>query len=295
MIVVGSHRTPSFRRLFKGITDSRHHIGDDVFFFDDYTVNPILGKPFRTDCTIVVQVLKGNATANINRVSYQFSAPCLIVLLAGQVVQYEADEHSVTKSRVVAFSDQFMMQLYGMSLRMNEIFSMLLLNPVINLTRQLENDIDLYVRSALSIASYTDNPHRLDAFRHLTFSLFYGSLSFSLMTDTSFKARSSALCNDFFSLVRANVFKKRRLDFYASELCITRRYLGMVVSDVTGRTPAYWIDYHLISEAKRLLSDTGMSIQQICEKLNFPSQSSFGKYFKRLTSMSPLSYRKSGL
>jgi methylphosphotriester-DNA--protein-cysteine methyltransferase len=45
-------------------------------------------------------------------------------------------------------------------------------------------------------------------------------------------------------------------------------------------------------EDKALLQSTNMTILQISDELNFPSQSFFGKYFKRLTGMSPKSYRE---
>ena len=48
------------------------------------------------------------------------------------------------------------------------------------------------------------------------------------------------------------------------------------------------------AECKALLSSTTMSIQQIADTLNFPSQSVFGKYFKRATGMSPREYRNRG-
>jgi YesN/AraC family two-component response regulator len=35
-----------------------------------------------------------------------------------------------------------------------------------------------------------------------------------------------------------------------------------------------------------------MTVQQISEELNFPNQSFFGKYFKRLTGKSPKEYRR---
>ncbi|MDR1543003.1 MAG: helix-turn-helix domain-containing protein [Prevotellaceae bacterium] len=45
-------------------------------------------------------------------------------------------------------------------------------------------------------------------------------------------------------------------------------------------------------EAKALLKSTNMTIQQISDYLNFPSQSFFGKYFKRVEGISPREYKK---
>jgi AraC-like DNA-binding protein len=45
-------------------------------------------------------------------------------------------------------------------------------------------------------------------------------------------------------------------------------------------------------EAKALLKSTNMTIRQISDELNFPSQSFFGKYFKRCEGASPKEYRE---
>jgi len=46
-----------------------------------------------------------------------------------------------------------------------------------------------------------------------------------------------------------------------------------------------------VMEAKTLLKFSERSIQEIAYALNFPNQSFFGSYFKRLTGMSPSQYR----
>lgn len=51
------------------------------------------------------------------------------------------------------------------------------------------------------------------------------------------------------------------------------------------------IESYVITESQVLLSSTELSIQEIALKLNFPSQSVFGKYFKRITGLSPKEYR----
>ena len=46
-------------------------------------------------------------------------------------------------------------------------------------------------------------------------------------------------------------------------------------------------------DAKAQLKSTNIPIHEIAESLNFPNVSFFGKYFKRLTGMSPQQYRNS--
>lgn len=48
----------------------------------------------------------------------------------------------------------------------------------------------------------------------------------------------------------------------------------------------------MVMEAKVLLKSSTLTVQQIAHELNFPSQSFFGKYFKRLVGLSPKEYRE---
>jgi len=47
-------------------------------------------------------------------------------------------------------------------------------------------------------------------------------------------------------------------------------------------------------EARQLLSYSDLSVKQIAERLHFPNQSFFGKYFKQAAGVSPKHYRSNG-
>ena len=81
--------------------------------------------------------------------------------------------------------------------------------------------------------------------------------------------------------------------FYADKLFISPKYLSLLVKEATGRSAANWIDEYVIMEAKNMLRFSGRNIQQVTYDLNFPNQSSFGKYFKHLTGMSSTQYQRS--
>jgi len=67
------------------------------------------------------------------------------------------------------------------------------------------------------------------------------------------------------------------------------------VRNVSGKTASDWIDNFVLLEAKIMLKSTNLTIQQISQELNFPSQTFFGKYFKRLSGVSPKEYRENGV
>lgn len=98
---------------------------------------------------------------------------------------------------------------------------------------------------------------------------------------------------DFLKLLVRNYATERNTAFYADRLCITPKYLSMIVKEATGRTASEWINDFVVLEAKNLLRFSGKNIQQVAYALNFPSQSSFGKFFKRITGQSPTEYQKS--
>lgn len=105
-------------------------------------------------------------------------------------------------------------------------------------------------------------------------------------------SRRLTYVHDFLKLVHANYLTERRVNFYANKLCITNKYLSVIVRETTGRSPGEWIDDFVCTEAKALLRYSGKNIQQVAYTLNFPNQASFGKFFKGLTGMTPSQYQK---
>lgn len=86
---------------------------------------------------------------------------------------------------------------------------------------------------------------------------------------------------------------ERNLSYYAEKIGITTNYLSKLVKEYSGKTAVEWINEYVILEAKTMIKHTQYTIQEIAYKLNFPSPSFFGKYFKRLTGISPKRYKNS--
>ena len=64
-----------------------------------------------------------------------------------------------------------------------------------------------------------------------------------------------------------------------------------VIKEYSGKSAVEWINEFVILEAKIMLKNTDLSIQKIAFRLNFATQSAFGKYFKLQTGMGPKAYR----
>lgn len=107
------------------------------------------------------------------------------------------------------------------------------------------------------------------------------------------RSRRSAYVSDFVRLVHDHHRKERSVSFYADKLFISPKYLSLIIKESLGRSAAEIIDEYVILEAKNMLRFSGKNIQQVSYELNFPNQSSFGKYFKHLVGMSPSEYQRS--
>lgn len=91
----------------------------------------------------------------------------------------------------------------------------------------------------------------------------------------------------FVELVGEYHASERELKFYADKMCITPKYLADTVKQTSGKKATEWICDFVIMEAQSLLRYSGLSVHEISERLNFPSQSAFGKYFKYQVGVSP--------
>lgn len=104
--------------------------------------------------------------------------------------------------------------------------------------------------------------------------------------------RQYKLFNDFLVLLNYKHKEERSVQYYAGILCITPKYLSTVVLKYTGMTASSVIDQYVVFAIKQSLYVNDRSIKKVSLEYNFPSQSFFGRYFKRITGLSPNEYIK---
>lgn len=105
-------------------------------------------------------------------------------------------------------------------------------------------------------------------------------------------SRADGIMKEFAELLVKHIHKETNVEFYAEKLCISKQYLSLIVKEKTRVTIGTIISAMRAETAARLLRDPEMTIQQIAEELSFADQSSFGKFFKKQTGLSPLKYRQ---
>lgn len=97
---------------------------------------------------------------------------------------------------------------------------------------------------------------------------------------------------DFMIKLRDGHMKERSVQYYANAMNITPKYLSAIVLNFTGITASQVIDQYVAFAIKQKLYTNQNNIKSISKEFNFPSQSFFGRYFKRITGFSPNEYIK---
>lgn len=104
--------------------------------------------------------------------------------------------------------------------------------------------------------------------------------------------RADGIMKELSELLVQNIQTETSVGFYADKLCISKQYLSLIVKEKLGVTIGTVMASMRVELAARMLREPEMSIQQVAEALSFPDQSSFGKFFKKHTGLSPLKYRQ---
>ncbi|MFT3794086.1 helix-turn-helix domain-containing protein [Flavobacterium sp.] len=80
---------------------------------------------------------------------------------------------------------------------------------------------------------------------------------------------------------------------FAEKLFIHPGHLTNTIKLTTGKSPCDFMELGIVNEAERLLRETERSVAEIAMVFAYDEPTNFIKFFKGMTGMTPLQYRKS--
>ena len=282
----------------KEVSEDYSHLGQDYILTHLTSNTSYFYAPMtrRFDGYIIIISVKGTIKITIDLDTIEIHPNSVAVVSPDRVfkpISWSGDE---LDGYVLFLSDKF---VYDLNIELNSINTTLFtstkafmeLRPnhievLINYFRMLhQNALDLnpynrhIARSLMSAAAYQLMAYAEEVARH--------------PADGASRTHSRKLSyvQTFLRLVRTHYRKERAIAFYADKMFISPKYLSLIIKEATGRSAATWIDQYVLQEAKNLLRYSGKNVQQIAYELNFTNQSSFGKYFKHLTGLSPTQFQ----
>ncbi len=267
----------------------------------------LLTKALRFNGLIITIVKSGRLSAAVNMERFVLTENTMVITGANSIITFEDDSMQDLDALVLFVGDEFIHDLNFEIIVLNNLPIASNHSPFVRLTPEethhLATHLELLdLNARQSIGENAKVLHKGISRSLLTATLYQLMLTSSrprqpLESDedqpsaTRPRSRRMLYTHEFVRLVNKYFRTHHSVRFYADRLCISPKYLSLVVKECTGRSAAEIIDEHLLLEAKNLLRFSGKNIQQVAYDLNFSNQSSFGKYFKHLTGISPSEFQ----
>ncbi len=287
---------PDIKQLV-GHKDNR----DDFYVFRASSGDHYLeGRTLRMKAFALILCTDGMENGSVNLRDVSINKGSLLMSFPENVLKIESGYPTATV-RGIMLSQDFMRMINVDIKNSMPLFMRLAYNPMINLTQKQQEDIERYIDLLENISDNENLAHRDQIVRGLISSMFYRisdmyeqSAQVTNEKVRSVRNRSEEYFAKFITLLSNNFKRERTVGFYAEQMCVTPKYLSLLIKEFSGKSAAEWIDNYVITEAMTLLRYSTMSIQEVAYELSFSSQSFFGKYFKHLTGMSPSEYKLLG-
>lgn len=264
-----------------------------------------LQRAIRFNGMIITLVVGGQMNLTVNMEYYKLSRNSMFVTGPNSIISVDNESIKNLEAYVLFVSTDFLRDLNFEIVVLNSMPLGMRSGPCTMLTETEVKMLSSYLDLLDANARHNEIPgdeHLVKSIsRTLLTATFYQLMVIGMKRrsdaedEAAHKPRSRRMIytHEFVRLVRKHFRYERSVAFYAGKLCMSAKYLSLVVKDCTGHSAAEIIDDHVILEAKNLLRFSGKNIQQVAYELNFSNQSSFGKYFKHLTGMSPSEFQNS--
>lgn len=261
----------------------------------------LLDNPWRFDGLTLMLALKGVKSININMETIEVTPNSAIITGPNAIISTAEVDWENIEAYTLFISKEFIMDINLDVNVINVRQQFQKRRPVVALT----DDETLLLRRYLELLHLNAKNREMSLYvksiaRNLISALVYEMMEIAAKhdeiiedDDERYKSRRLGYVRDFMQLINRYHTKERSVGFYADKLYISPKYLSLIIKESTGKSAAQWIDECVIMEAKNMLRFSGKNIQQIAYELNFSNQSSFGKFFKHLTGMSPTEFQRS--
>lgn len=266
------------------------YVVDDYFaIIDNPTFSILPNHPYRNPLVVAVYCTSGVGKGRVNTQIYDLQRHSMMIVLPGQITEL-IDLSDDFQATYIIMSDEFVSSLgIGNTFSLGNIVAS---SPKALLQDRAKEAFESYLSMCRNLIPTESNPNRLEILQLLTKAFFLGLGYFLHGTEQNVATRNEELTTSFIKLVEENYIEHRELGFYAEKLNLTPKHLSRVVKQTSGKSAVEWIEKHVILDAVSQLLSSNISIKEIAYRLNFPSQSCFGKYFSRVVGVSPAAYRE---
>lgn len=253
-------------------------------------LSQVAHTPFRFDEMRFFLVERGEAHVTVNLQPLHMKAGSIVFVSGGSIAQIEKLVEG-TRGCGLSCTNELL------ALAFDGRLPAILRRPQLAFTLSATEKDQHFMRSLFSLI--WDSVHDGETAPQVTLRLVSAMMAYAdschqrlQQQTTEARSHEEQIFDRFIALVNEHGTTHHQLPFYADRLALTPRYLGAVIKSVSGVTAKEWIDREIITAIKVELRHTDKSLTEIADQMHFPNQSFFSKYFKRLTGMTPMQYKK---
>lgn len=270
--------------------DVAHILGQDLFVLENMgsSVFKSAVAPLKFSATTCVFVQQGSAEISLNLIPHKIDAPALVYIRRGHILQVRGVSDDLSVSCVV-LSER--MEEDMLTVASDPRLLQTVSHPVMKLSEEEAVNYAAFYVSLRRLLAIAPESTSQKAAMYAMLSFFYAAAPFRNLGKPLAPDSSGRISDAFLAMVQRDFRKSRLVEHYAAQLSLSSKHLSRVVKRQTGYSPSEWIEQFVVLEAKVLLRSSSMSVQQIAIDLGFPSQSFFGKYFKKSVGVTPRQFR----
>jgi len=277
----------------------RSYYKDYVYLFDNLMNKHQINDIYKLNVIYLLQettyflVMKGMMKLLVNGNEYNLHDRSLLVLPTQTAIKLQSVDLN-TKFSMISFTEESTQQSFtDLGLYMNRVSQRSILFKDLTQEQYLEY-INLYEDFCEGLS------HKEIVFLNL-FARCYNNIIVSYLfnifsIDTKIKGKAVSkqenIFRDFIKMLNIYASNEREVQFYAEKLGITPKYLSTITQEYSGKNASTWISEYVVNLAISLMREKKCKIEDVSRMLNFPSQSFFGRFFKRTTGISPKKYIK---
>jgi AraC-like DNA-binding protein len=269
-------------------------LGNDLMLSDCINKAPMPKDPRKMTFILIGLCTKGQLRYRIDGKEQIINAGDILIVSEHQVIDGYKPSPTM-EGLCIMMSVNFFHEIIKSIHDVSSLFVFARTQPVLRLEQRESDVFKEFFYVIKKKINDTNNYFRKDLIRTLLLAMFYdvGNIIYRVRNFGEVQVPSEKLFTRFLRLVQTNCKRERRVSWYAQQLCISPKYLSLVVKRISGRTALEWIENYVTMELRVALKNSTRSIKEIAEDMNFPNQSFLGKYFKEHVGMTPSEYRKS--
>ncbi len=250
--------------------------------------------PTKIDACCLCYVVRGNIKVMVNIKDFNVVTNDFMVLFQGVIIQIlEVSDDALVS--IEAYSSAFLKQVNFWHI-ISPIMQHIIKNPVFSLNEEVGNfyreSFDIMKKAASFGASFMTHSIAESALV-VAIDMLAGAIRSGMVKGVIIKSssRDQVIVGEFMKSALENYRSEHKIAFYAHEASLSLSHFCNVISKSTGMTAQHIIMNLIIMDAKIQLKSSDIAVREIAQSLGFTSPTTFNRYFKTYTGMTPNDYR----